>query len=333
MLGSTGGVFEMGRQETIIDERGPNRVDPLIIPKWGPHMSAGRVARELGLRGPNSSVNSACASATDALGHAFEMIRAGSADILIGGGTEAIITPVAVATMGLMGALSKGYNDTPEKASRPFDLNRDGFVLGEGAGLLVMESLEHAESRGATILAEYIGQGWSFDAADDAAPDAEGQSLSMKRALKSARMAPDEVSWLNAHGTGTPLNDKTETAAIKLAFGDAAYQRADQQHQVDDGALGGGGGRAGGGGVGAGDPRQQDPADDQPRHPGPGVRPGLRAEGGAGREGGRRAEQLVRHGRAERNADPAALGGVASRRRRQLDDRSRPAYADLEQMR
>ncbi|MDP9235965.1 MAG: beta-ketoacyl-ACP synthase II [Chloroflexota bacterium] len=224
ILGSTGGVFEMGRQETIIDQRGPNRVDPLIIPKWGPHMSSGRVARELGLRGPNSSVNSACASATDALGHAFNMIRTGSADILLGGGTEAIITPVAIATMGLMGALSKGYNDTPERASRPFDAGRDGFVLGEGAGVLVLESLEHAEARGATILAEYIGHGWSFDAADDAAPDAEGQSLSMIRALKSAGIAPGEVSWLNAHGTGTPYNDKTETAAIKLAFGDAAYR-------------------------------------------------------------------------------------------------------------
>jgi 3-oxoacyl-[acyl-carrier-protein] synthase II len=188
-------------------------------------MSAGRVGRQLGLRGPNTSVNSACASATDALGHAFNMIRTGSADILLAGGTEAIITPVAVATMGLMGALSKGYNDTPEKASRPFDAKRDGFVLGEAAAVLVLESEEHAKSRGATILAEYLGQGWSFDAADDAAPDAEGQSLAMIRALKSAGIAPDEVSWINAHGTGTPYNDKTETAAIKLAFGDVAYKR------------------------------------------------------------------------------------------------------------
>ena len=146
MLASTGGVFEMGRQETIIEERGPGRVDPLIIPRWGPHMSAGRVGRQLGLRGPNTSINSACASATDALGQAFNMLRTGSAEILLAGGTEAIITPVAVATMGLMGALSKGYNDTPEKASRPFDLNRDGFVLGEGAGVMIMESEEHARA-------------------------------------------------------------------------------------------------------------------------------------------------------------------------------------------
>jgi 3-oxoacyl-[acyl-carrier-protein] synthase II len=224
VMASTGGIFEMGRQETIIDERGPNRVDPMLIPRLGPHMSAGRVARQLGFRGPNTSVNSACASATDALGQAFNMIRAGSADILLAGGTEAIITPVAVATMGLMGALAKAYNDTPEKASRPFDAKRDGFVLGEGAGVLVLESEEHAKARGATVLAEYAGQGWSFDAVDDAAPDAEGQSLAMIRALKSAGMAPDEIGWLNAHGTGTPYNDKTETAAIKLAFGEAAYR-------------------------------------------------------------------------------------------------------------
>ena len=224
IMASTGGVFEMGRQETIIDERGPNRVDPLLIPRLGPHMAAGRVGRQLGLRGPNTSINSACASATDALGQAYNMLRAGAAEILLAGGTEAIITPVAVATMGLMGALSKDYNDTPQKASRPFDLHRDGFVLGEGAGVMVMESLEHAQARGAAILAEYIGQGWSFDATDDAAPDAEGQSLAMIRALKSAGIAPGDVSWLNAHGTGTPYNDKTETAAIKLAFGDAAYR-------------------------------------------------------------------------------------------------------------
>ena len=223
VMASTGGVFEMGRQETIIDERGPGRVDPLIIPRWGPHMAAGRVGRQLGLRGPNTSINSACASATDALGQAFNMLRTGSVEILLAGGTEAIITPVAVATMGLMGALTKGYNDTPERASRPFDLHRDGFVLGEGAGVLVLETEEHAKGRGAAIMAEYLGQGWSFDAADDAAPDAEGQSLAMIRALASAGIAPEEVDWLNAHGTGTPYNDKTETAAIKLAFGEAAY--------------------------------------------------------------------------------------------------------------
>jgi len=224
IMGTSGGVFSMGNQELVAETRGPGRIDPLIIPKLGQHMAAGRIGRELGLRGPNSAVSSACASGTDAIGHAWLLIRNGDADIMLAGGTEAMVHPIVVGTMALMGALSKGYNDTPQKASRPFDLHRDGFVLGEGAGVLVLESLEHAESRGAAILAEYIGHGWSFDAVDDAAPDAEGQSLSMARALKSARIAPDEVSWINAHGTSTPYNDRTETAAIKMAFGEqAAY--------------------------------------------------------------------------------------------------------------
>ena len=151
ILGSTGGVFEMGRQQTIIDERGPGRVDPLIIPRWGPHMAAGRVGRAVGaaraeqLDQQRLRVRRRTRSATPS-----SMIRSGAADILLAGGTEAIITPVAVATMALMGALSKDYNDTPQQASRPFDANRDGFVLGEGAGVLVLESEEHAKARGAT---------------------------------------------------------------------------------------------------------------------------------------------------------------------------------------
>lgn len=220
IMGTSGGVFSQGNQELIAETRGPGRIDPLIIPKLGQHMAAGRVGRELGLRGPNTAISSACASGTDAIGHAWSMIRNGDAEILLAGGAEAMIHPVTIGTMALMGALSKGYNDTPEKASRPFDLHRDGFVLGEGAAVLVLESEEHAAARGAKILAEYIGHGWSFDAVDDAAPDAEGQSLSMIRALKSAGIAPGEVSWINAHGTGTPYNDRTETAAIKMAFGE-----------------------------------------------------------------------------------------------------------------
>ena len=225
IMGCSGGVFSQGNQELVLETRGPGRVDPLIVPKLGQHMASGRVGRELGLRGPNTAVSSACASGTDAIGHAWMMIRNGDAQIMLAGGTEAMIHPVVIATMALMGALSKGYNDTPEKASRPFDLHRDGFVLGEGAAVLVLESQEHAESRGATIQAEYIGHGWSFDAVDAAAPDAEGQSLSMIRALRSAGIAPGEVSWINAHGTGTPYNDRTETKAIKMAFGeDVAYR-------------------------------------------------------------------------------------------------------------
>ena len=225
VIASSGGAFEMGKQEEVIEKRGPDRVDPLLIPKRGGYMAAARVGRVLGVRGPNTTINSACASGTDALGHAFNMIRSGVTDVLLAGAAETIVTPVGVATMMVLGALTKDWNDEPQRASRPFDAKRSGFVLGEGAGMLVLESEERAQERGATILAEFAGAGWSFDAADDTAPDAEGQSLAMSRALKSAGLAPEDVSYINAHGTSTPLNDKAETAAIKLALGEAVARR------------------------------------------------------------------------------------------------------------
>ena len=225
VVASTGGVFEMGRQEEIIEKRGPNRVDPLLVPRLGSYVAASRVGRVLGVRGPSTTVNSACASGTDALGQALNLIRTGSAEVLLAGAAESILTPVGVASMGGLGALTKAWNDEPQRASRPFDANRSGFVLGEGAGILVLETEEHANERGATILAEFAGAGWSFDATDDTAPDAEGQSLAMIRALKSAGARPEEVSYINAHGTSTQLNDKTETAAIKLALGEEVARR------------------------------------------------------------------------------------------------------------
>jgi 3-oxoacyl-[acyl-carrier-protein] synthase II len=225
IIASSGGAFEMGTQALVIEQRGAGKVDPLLIPRHGAHMAAARVGRVLGVRGPNSTVNSACASGTDALGHAFNMIRCGSADALLAGATEAIVTPVGVAAMGVLGALTKDWNDDPEHASRPFDAKRSGFVLGEGAGLLVLESEEHAQRRSARVLCEFAGTGWSFDAADDTAPDAAGQSLAMQRALRCAGLRPEDVSYINAHGTSTPLNDKAETAAIKLALGDEVARR------------------------------------------------------------------------------------------------------------
>jgi 3-oxoacyl-[acyl-carrier-protein] synthase II len=225
VLASTGGVFAMGRQEEVIAERGPERIDPLLMPRLGPHMAAARVGRVLGVRGPNTTMNSACASGTDALGHAFNLVRTGAADVLLAGGTEAIISPVGIASMAVVGALTKSWNDEPQHASRPFDAKRSGFVLGEGAGILVLESGEHARRRGARILAEFAGAGWSFDATDDTAPDVEGQTLSMVRALRSAGVQPAEVSYINAHGTSTELNDKTETAAVKRALGEDAARR------------------------------------------------------------------------------------------------------------
>ncbi|MBE3591235.1 MAG: beta-ketoacyl-[acyl-carrier-protein] synthase family protein [Firmicutes bacterium] len=221
VLGTAGGLFASGYQEKLLEEKGPRRVDPLFVTRHGPHMAAARVARELGLRGPNTTINSACASGADAIGQALNLIRLGHAPVLLAGGSEAITHPVTIASLGIVGALSQ-RNEEPERASRPFDRDRDGFVLGEGAGVLVLESEEHARARGARILAELAGAGWSFDATDDTAPDAEGQALAMARALRDAGCRPEDVDWVKAHGTSTPLNDRTETAAIKLVFGEHA---------------------------------------------------------------------------------------------------------------
>ena len=175
------------------------------------------------MRGPNTTINTACASGTDALGHALSLIRLGHARALLAGGAEAMVTPLALSSMGRLGALSKN-NDDPEHASRPFDAKRDGFILGEGAGVLLLESEESALARGARIYCELGGVGWSFDATDDTAPDPEGQALAMRRAMKDALVAPSEVDYINAHGTSTQYNDRTETQAIKLALGEAAKQ-------------------------------------------------------------------------------------------------------------
>jgi 3-oxoacyl-[acyl-carrier-protein] synthase II len=153
------------------------------------------------------------------------MIRTGSAEVLLAGASEAIVTPVGLAAMAILGALTRASNDDPEHASRPFDAKRAGFVLAEGAGMLALETEEHALARGAPILCEFAGAGWSFDAVDDTAPDASGQSLAMQRALKSAGLKPEGVSYINAHGTSTPLNDKAETAAIKMALGEDVARR------------------------------------------------------------------------------------------------------------
>ena len=225
IVASAGGVFEMGNQEHVIETRGAHRVNPLLIPKYGAYMAAARVGRVLGVRGPNSTINSACASGTDALGQALNMIQTGAADVLLAGAAEAVVTPVGIATMGVLGALTKEGNDDPQRASRPFDATRTGFVLAEGAGMLVLETEERAQERGVPILAEFAGAGWSFDAADDTAPDSAGQALAMQRALRSAGLQPEDVSYINAHGTSTQLNDKAETAAIKIALGEQVARR------------------------------------------------------------------------------------------------------------
>ena len=221
VMATSGDCFAMGPEWEIYLNRGSRNVDPFIVTRMGQHMGAARLGRQLGVRGPNTTINTACASGTDALGHALSLIRLGHAKALLAGGAEAMITPLSLSSMGRLGALSKN-NDDPEHAARPFDANRDGFILGEGAGVLLLESEEHALARGARIYCELGGVGWSFDATDDTAPDPTGQALAMTRALADADEQPGAVDYINAHGTSTQYNDRTETEAIKIALGDHA---------------------------------------------------------------------------------------------------------------
>lgn len=220
LLATTGEVHRIGEGMEIIKTRGPRRIDPLFINRISPHMAPVQVGHILGAMGPNSSLNSACAGGSDAIGTALTRMRAGQADVMVAGGTDILITELSVAIMGILGALSK--DPAPEGTPRPFDLTRNGFVAGEGCGVLLLETLEHARRRGATILCELAGTGLSFDAYSDTAPLAEGQALAINGALKDAGLKPEDVSYINAHGTGTRLNDSAETKAIKLALGNHA---------------------------------------------------------------------------------------------------------------
>ncbi len=220
-----GGLGTLMEEAEVLRTCGASRVNPFLIPKMLADSGPGQVAIKFGLRGPNMSVVTACATGSNAIGEAVEMIRYGRADVMVAGGGEACILRLSMAGMSSIGALST-RNDAPEKASRPFDKNRDGFVMGEGAGILVLETLEHAQARGANILAEVTGYGTSDDAFHISAPaeGGEGAALCMQLALDDAGLTVDDVGYINAHGTSTPLNDKGETAAIKLVFGERAYQ-------------------------------------------------------------------------------------------------------------
>lgn len=228
MIGSgIGGMYTFESQLKVLAERGPRKVSPFTIPSLIGNMCAGLVAIEHGARGPNFGLVSACATGTHALGEAAHTIRRGDADVMIAGGSEAAITPFAYASFCAMKAMST-RNDVPEKASRPFDKNRDGFIMGEGAGVVVLESLEHAQARGARIYCELVGYAATCDAFHITQPDPEGKGLSMamKRALASAAVPPEEIDYINAHGTSTPYNDKFETLAIKKVFGEHARKVA-----------------------------------------------------------------------------------------------------------
>ena len=222
VIATSGAMDLIMHQGEVIKTRGPMRIDPLLISKVSPSMVSAIVGLEFGLRGPNSSLNSACASGNDSLGTAMNLIRMGHADVILAGGAETQVNELAIALTGRVGALSRETD--PEKACRPFDLNRDGMVYGEGAAILVLENLEHAQGRGAEILAELAGAGWTFDAFNETAPDPNLENIAVKMALKDAGVTTEEVDYINAHGTSTKLNDASETQALKLVFGERAYQ-------------------------------------------------------------------------------------------------------------
>jgi 3-oxoacyl-[acyl-carrier-protein] synthase II len=222
-----GGLVTMHEQFKLLFERGPDRISPFFTAMTPIDLAAGFISITLGLAGPNFAVVSACATGAHAIGEAYETIRRGDARVMVAGGAEAAIQPIAIAAFGNMHAMSR-RNDDPQHASRPFDAGRDGFVMGEGAGILILEDLEYAQSRGARIYAELAGYGATADAFHITEPAPEGRGLvrAMRRALQKGGIAPEEVNYINAHGTSTPYNDRSETGGIKALFGPHAYKLA-----------------------------------------------------------------------------------------------------------
>ena len=222
-----GGFGTIEREHKAYLDGGPRRISPFFIPSAIINLASGQVSIRFGAKGPNSATCTACSASAHAIGDAYEMIRRGIVDVMIAGGSEAAITPMGVGGFGAMRALST-RNDAPQKASRPFDKDRDGFVIGEGSGVVILEALEHAEARGAKVYAELVGYGLSGDAyhMTGQPEDGDGAVRSMQNALLSAHVAPSEVQYINAHGTSTPINDPNETFAIKRCFGEHAYRLA-----------------------------------------------------------------------------------------------------------
>jgi 3-oxoacyl-[acyl-carrier-protein] synthase II len=227
LLGSgIGGMLTIQTQSRRLYDMGPRKVSPFMIPSLIANMASGVVAIEVGARGPNYGIVSACASGTHSIGEAFRLLRDNEVDVMIAGGSEAAVTELGFAGFCSMKAMSTNYNDDPTRASRPFDKGRDGFVMGEGAGVLVMETLEHAQARGATIYCEIAGYGATCDAYHITSPDPEGKALSfaISKVIKQAGLKVEDVDYINAHGTSTPYNDKFETGAVKKALGEHAYK-------------------------------------------------------------------------------------------------------------
>jgi 3-oxoacyl-[acyl-carrier-protein] synthase II len=219
-----GGIEVLGDNFKKLFDRGPKAIHPLCAPMMITNIAAGNVAIKLNLLGPCLTVVTACASGTDAIGDALRWIREGTVDLMLGGGTEAAITPLGLASFCVLQAVSTKYNDAPEKASRPFDAGRDGFIMSEGAGIVVLEELEHARERGARIYAELAGYGCTCDANHLTAPHPEGRGAiqAMRLAVQDAGLKPEDIDYINAHGTSTPVNDPVETKAIKVLFGEHA---------------------------------------------------------------------------------------------------------------
>lgn len=226
LIGSgIGGIGTLCKQIEIFKEKGPSRVSPFLIPMMMADSASGQVSIRVGAKGPNFCTTSACSSSSDAVGEAYELIKRGDTQAMITGGSEAAITPMGLAGFQAAGALSS-RNDNPKEASRPFDAERDGFVMGEGAAIMVLENLAFAQERGAKIIAEVIGYGASSDAFHITQPDEDGEggAKAMRLAIRKAGMQPSEIDYINAHGTSTRLNDKIETLCIKRVFGDDAYK-------------------------------------------------------------------------------------------------------------
>jgi 3-oxoacyl-[acyl-carrier-protein] synthase II len=219
-----GGLSTIQLGQEVLREKGPKRMPPLIIPMAVVNLLPGLVAMRFGFKGPNFGVVNACASSASAIGEAYRLVALGVSDVAVSGGTEAVVGEFAISAFNALRALSTRNSD-PEKASRPFDAGRDGFVLAEGAGMVILESFDHAQSRGALILGEIVGYGATSDAYHIVMPDPEGAGAyeAMRLALRDADISPEQVQYINAHGTSTELNDKTETVAIKRLFGDSAY--------------------------------------------------------------------------------------------------------------